>query len=349
MAAKLTLKDVSALDLKFSKYKTVFDVCKVLNISENTLTLHALNPKYNCFKIPKNKGGYRTIEAPEKELKDIQRRLNLYLQAFYFLNKPKASHGFIITPKYSKQSKNILSNALTHLSNNYLLNVDFKDFFHQINKQHIFDVFNNKQYWNFNKKTAEILANLCSFKKRLPMGAPTSPALSNIATIPFDNMMEKWAKNNNLKYSRFVDDLSFSSNTFFEPIITVQNIEKQCLNFNLKLNTSKTLFFDKDKPKIITGILLDDPLSIPNKFYDELNDDLLKLKHLIEVQLQYNEEVNHNLLKKLKQQIKGQLNFIRQVEGITSNEYIMYQEKYKTALTINNVKFFNRWVNFGYF
>lgn len=82
-----------------------------------------INKKYINFEIPKKTGGNRTITAPDKFLKAVQRSINLLLTLFF---EPKpASHGFL-------QNRSIVTNAKNHVNKNYVLNIDLKDFFPSI-------------------------------------------------------------------------------------------------------------------------------------------------------------------------------------------------------------------------
>lgn len=164
--------------------KTLIDLARILNTTKNTLILHAVNPTYFHFTIPKKNGKLRYIEAPNNELKKIQRNLNVFFQCYYYLNQSEAAYGYIIKPKNEVKIKNIKTNAEAHLGYPYLLNADFEDFFHQITEKHIFNLF-LKSPFNFSKKLANVIAKLCTYNGRLPMGAPTSPSLSNIYCTPF--------------------------------------------------------------------------------------------------------------------------------------------------------------------
>jgi len=209
MPKKLTKNQIAKKATQFINCQTNRQVEHLLQIPQRKLALTAFAPQYYYFKIPKSKGGFREIEAPELYLKRIQRKINDYLQYVYYGLGIVPAYGFIINPRKQKP-KNIVSNASEHLGNDYMLNVDFDDFFHQISQAEVFDIFKNKPF-NFEKNTANTLAKICTNKGRLPMGAPTSPALSNFACISLDRDIQNWAKTNQITYTRFVDDLTFSS------------------------------------------------------------------------------------------------------------------------------------------
>lgn len=181
------------------------------------------------------------------------------------------------------------------------------------------------------------------------MGAPTSPALSNLSSISFDTTMTQWAELHNFVYTRFVDDLSISSKTSFNPISVKNEVQTICRDFELQLNESKTKFYNASQTKKVTGLLIDDPVSIPKEFYDELETDLLRLKHLNEVYQLTGEGTKSAMVKLFKQQVYGQVNFIAQIEGYQSEEYVKYEAMFEKANTISVEKLYARWTNFNYF
>ncbi|MDZ7743479.1 MAG: hypothetical protein U5Q03_17510 [Bacteroidota bacterium] len=72
------------------------------------------------------------------------------------------------------------------------------------------------------------LLKLCTFNNRLTMGSPVSPALSNFAMISPDLEMLKIARGENVKFTRYVDDLTFSGDKPItsEFFIKIENVLK---------------------------------------------------------------------------------------------------------------------------
>lgn len=173
----------------FSGCKDIAEMQYRMQIDSNELLLYSLHPKYYRFTVRKPSGGEREIETPIAPLKEIQRRLNHYIQAWYYEHQPDSSYGYIISPKKKKNFKNIVKNAERHLGNDFMMQIDFEDFFHQIKTTDVYGIFNSG-YFNFSEKASCTLAKVCTYNNRLPMGAPTSPALSNIYTIGLDREIE---------------------------------------------------------------------------------------------------------------------------------------------------------------
>ncbi len=339
---KTTLKQLKLQSNLFCSCRDTNDLARLFKIPQKNFMLAAFEPMYYHFSIPKPNGGEREIEAPELQLKDLQRQLNHYLQRVYYLHQSEASYGFVIRVIGSKNVKNICTNAEKHLGCKYLLNADFDDFFHQITTEDIAKIF--RQYpFRFDSYTAHTLARICTYKGRLPMGAPTSPVLSNFYTLPLDNDITAWANQHQITYTRFVDDLSFSSKDkpfTQEDYIDIQSISQK---YHLILGEDKTRFFGQEDTKIVTGLVLNETVDIVPEFYAELDKDIRRLQAVIEVN-----QISGTTMKfkHFKQEIMGKIAFIKQVEGSESDEYLRYLAAFFDAqnpaeeLTL-------RWTKFG--
>ncbi|MDF1699193.1 MAG: reverse transcriptase family protein, partial [Saprospiraceae bacterium] len=210
------------------------------------------NNTYYTFKIPKSNGKYRTIEAPSQPLKKVQRKIARYLQSNYHETLPPCVHGYILKDPIRMISRDIRTNALTHIGKSYLLNVDLKDFFYQVD---IEGFKQNLKEDGLSKSTREDVATLCFKKQRLPMGAPTSPVISNMAFLQADFSLMALAQAQQLTYSRYVDDLSFSSNMEITPEVYHQ-IETCITQHGFLINKKKVKWYGKQSEKLITGIVL---------------------------------------------------------------------------------------------
>ncbi|MCD4793391.1 MAG: reverse transcriptase family protein [Bacteroidales bacterium] len=329
MSKKHTKKQILNKAAEFSNCKNIKQVSFVLKVSPMQLATSALLPQYYYFKMKKLKGGFRNIEAPEPPLKKLQRKLNTYLQYCYYSEQTKAAYGFIINPRKQK-AKNIVSNAQQHKNNSYMLNIDFDDFFHQISIKEVIAIF-RKSPFNFNKNTAGILSKICTNKGRLPMGAPTSPVLSNFACSGLDKELQQWADTRIITYTRFVDDLTFSSNM----PITKQHyneIKEITDKYDFQIETTKTKWYGKEQEKTVTGLTVGETIAIPEAYYTELDKDLHRLQKTTEVHIITGQVYKADAGKKFKQEIMGKINFIAVVHGYDGNKYETYMQKYEDAI-----------------
>lgn len=211
--------------------------------------------RYHRFSIPKNNGnGERTIYHPSKELKQFQ----YFLIENIFSKFPMSKHVY----SYKKHTS-IVDLAKLHKRNNYLLRIDFKDFFPSItafNIVKLLQVGNKEKYFDFELSIDEMILIkmlVCRFNK-LTIGAPTSPIISNVLLYDFDKKLAKFCKKKDIKYGRYADDLYFSTNSpdilseIKDYIISV--LKKQQLF--LSINHDKTIMTSKKRKRIITGLVI---------------------------------------------------------------------------------------------
>ena len=146
----------------------------------------------------------RLIRSPNTSLKGVQRWL---CQEFLSnLKVHESCHGFV-------PGRSILTNALMHVENRYVLVVDLQDFFHSINEERILSCLENEfRLINIEPEFAKIISKLATFENILPQGSPLSPLVSNIVFKEFDEKISRIALMKGVVYTRYADDMSFSSN-----------------------------------------------------------------------------------------------------------------------------------------
>lgn len=205
---EISIAQLKVLSAQFQVIQDVAGLSRLLGVKDSTLRKLAEKPEYFTFQIPKPGGQRRIINHPGQALKMVQQQLNRYLQAVYYEVKPACAYGFIPVPNDELFPRNIYSNALTHHKSEWFLLVDLKDFFHTVTTTHLKDLFRNT--FCFPPDLTALLTNLCTWQNRLPMGAPTSPVLSNLCCLFFDFQLEKLAEAHQAIFTRYADDLTFS-------------------------------------------------------------------------------------------------------------------------------------------
>lgn len=194
-----------ALREKFYSLKKPTDIANLLEISYSELIYHIYlvqsEKRYKTFDIPKKSGGTRQISTPKTALKIIQRKLNQVLQAVYQI-KPSV-HGFV-------SSKNVVTNAQNHVKKRYILNIDLKDFFPSVNFGRVRGMFIATPY-GLHPDVATVLAQICCYNHQLPQGAPTSPIITNMICAKMDGQLQRLAKECKATYTRYADDMTFST------------------------------------------------------------------------------------------------------------------------------------------
>ena len=200
---------------------------------------------YRTFFLKKKSGGYRVIEAPITPLKEAQRKVLFILENTFLPHG--ASMGFI-------KDKSPKDNAKKHLGAKVILNMDIKDFFTSIKKPSIEKLLSVS---TFTSKQIDMILELVCYKGRLPQGSPCSPYLSNLVCITMDRALSKLADTNNLVYTRYADDMSFSSKNIDFPIgKLIVLIEGICKQHRFKINKAKTRIARPGKNMSVTGICI---------------------------------------------------------------------------------------------
>lgn len=192
------------LKQRFLALTNVNELARLLEMSSRDLRSFSYGRRnaYHTFQVRKRKGGFREICEPVGGLKIIQRELNQLLQAIY---EPRTYvHGFT-------HDRSVATNANVHAGKRWVLNVDLEDFFPTINFGRVRGMLARPPY-SLPINVATVVAQLCCNDGHLPQGAPTSPVISNMIAARLDSKLARLARRFGCDYSRYADDLSFSTN-----------------------------------------------------------------------------------------------------------------------------------------
>lgn len=234
--------DVNKHENNLAKASTYKDLANLLGIDEDSLKAYVFNEEYrnyNIFRIPKRHGGFREICVPNDYLNNIQKTLSELLDMLY---RPKRCvYGFVT-------GRNIVDNADNHLNKRFILNIDLKDFFTQIHFGRVLGMLEKKPY-SINHDVAVAIARLACHRGHLPQGAPSSPVLSNMVCAPLDHALIELAKKYKCTYTRYADDLTFSTSLRqFAPAIVSIGIDGcLCLGPELSNILKKHSFIVNDE------------------------------------------------------------------------------------------------------
>lgn len=212
--------------------------------------------RYRVYEIPKRNGsGSRIIAQPSKELKILQ-KLALEMPLF---SLPIHKSAFA----YMKEI-GIKQNAEAHSTNQYLLKMDFSNFFPSITAND-FIVHIKKHHENVSEIDLDTIRKLffwCpkgSSEYRLSIGAPSSPFISNTILFEFDSIVNDICTERDIVYTRYADDLTFTTNisdTLFDLPEIIRDILKDLRYPKLEINLSKTVFSSKKNNRHVTGLVL---------------------------------------------------------------------------------------------
>lgn len=189
----------------FRREHSVTDLAKWLDLPEAELRewlgaapMWSRGYDYARFTLPKRRGGTRAIEAPNDKLKALQRRI---LQRLLNpLPMHPAATGFV-------RGRSIVDNARPHVGRGVVINLDLADFFSSITAERVTTAFRGL---GWSAEAATILSRICTHEGRLPQGAPTSPAISNLVCRRLDERLTKLVKRFDGRYTRYADDVTIS-------------------------------------------------------------------------------------------------------------------------------------------
>jgi hypothetical protein len=194
------LKFLALVDRGYPPVTSVNSLALLFQYSPRFVVGMALKPGryYRRFSISKGKK-QRHIDAPRVALKAIQSWFGHHLTRA--LTYDECVHGFV-------PDRSIVTAARQHCAASWILKLDIRDFFPSIDEGRVVELLSNLHY---PAPAARLLARLLTLDGRLPQGAPTSPVLANLAFSDTDKRLVKIANHYALKYTRYADDLIFSS------------------------------------------------------------------------------------------------------------------------------------------
>lgn len=249
------------------------ELSKIINTPKKKLTyvlyVKKVENLYTNFKLQKKNGGERVINAPSKDLKDIQRNIVKILskqqKVFLYKNNIKSniSHAFT-------EDKSIITNAKVHKNKRYVYNLDLENFFESFHFGRVKGYFEKNKTFLFPENVATILAQLTCYNGSLPQGAPSSPIITNLICNILDMKLLKTAKKYKLDYTRYADDLTFSTNNkdFVDQLEEFTNkIEVIIEQSGFKINQKKTRLQYKQSRQVVTGLVVNKKVNFKKEVY----------------------------------------------------------------------------------
>ena len=371
--------EIHALVLKeFPKMETQNDLLNLLNrikriLCDNEkcspLTLRSLNyykniqasrdKRYRSFTIKKKSGKLRTIHAPMAGLKIFQTCLNEIFQTYYEPNK--AVCGFVI-------GRSIVDGARYHVDKKFVLNIDLKDFFdsiefYRIKSMFTYPPFNLKDKKNNGQSLPFVIANLCCNPKKvirlgnngnetvvtrsvLPQGAPTSPVLTNLICRQLDKRLYGLAKRFRATYTRYADDITFSSNKniFQENSEFRKELKRIVEDQKFRINEEKTHVQSKKYRQEVTGLVVNKKMNVTKRYVKQLRMWLYLWEHY-----GYDKAYSYFLSDYLKDKgyikptspimenvIGGKLDYYRMVVGENNSSYQNLKSRFEKLMNKND-------------
>ena len=257
---------------KFNEIKSRDDLAIFLDMPLKKLTyiLYAKKTEnyYKTFEIPKKNGEPRQINAPQDDLKEVQRKLANVLWK-YHEDYAKANDIQMNVSHAFEKKKGIITNAVIHRNKRFVLNVDLKNFFDSFHFGRVRGFFEKNQEFNLPNEVATVIAQLTCYKGCLPQGAPSSPIITNLICNILDMRLIKISRKYKLDYTRYADDMTFSTNDskFIEhKEAFLKEITKEIEKAGFLVNNSKTRLVFRDSRQEVTGVVVNKKINVNREY-----------------------------------------------------------------------------------
>ncbi len=209
---------------------------------------------YKVYTIPKRNGvGIRVIEHPSKQLKVLQRWINVRLLSKLPVHESVFSY---------KRQVGIAQHAAQHTGSRFLLRIDLKDFFPSISQVAVVALLaahRNILAPALSDADVELVSEIVCRSRRLTIGAPSSPALSNAILYEFDRDLCSYCNTRDITYTRYEDDLFFSTaipNILTEMLGLVRDRLRHIPGLSLRVNENKSTFTSRKRKRLVTGVVI---------------------------------------------------------------------------------------------
>lgn len=331
--------------------RTKSDLALLLGIKASAFTyvLYKLKPEtqYSSFEIPKKSGGTRIIHSPSERLKAVQSSLsNLLQDCIEDINKEKPatdhkskfvtsaknkipdskknklqpyvftstlSHGFV-------RKRSIITNAMMHLNRKNVLNIDLKGFFESFNFGRVRGFFITNRHFRLDPSIATVIAQIACYENKLPQGSPCSPVITNLITHALDIRLAALAKTYSCTYSRYADDITFSTREKNFPAelmgqdsgiyLPGHKLKSEISRAGFELNAKKTRILYQDSRQEVTGLVVNTKPNVKSEYWRTVKSQC----HLLFKSGSFKKKEGNEILDGNIYELEGRLNFIDQVD-----------------------------------
>ena len=242
---------------------------------------------YVSFDVPKKNGGLRRLSVPHRKLAEVQHWV--LTNVLNLLPVHHCTHGFVA-------QHSVLTNAEPHVGSSVAINADLNSFFPTITFPRIDGMFRKLGY---SPAVASILGLLCTECPRqalrfgdivyhaatgpraLPQGACTSPAISNQIAAKLDRRMSAMAEKLGWRYTRYADDLTWSTTGDVAPSVgyVLSRVRHIVEDEGFELNHAKTRVQRRSQQQSVTGVVVNDRMSVPRQTIRRIRAVLHNAKH----------------------------------------------------------------------
>ena len=278
------------------------------SLKQLSFYVYKLPKPYKKIVIPKKGLGVRVIHAPLNPVKGLQRKINELLLPLYHPKKSAAAYV---------KGRSIVYGAQRHAKQRHLLTFDLENFFDHIHFGRVKGLLSATPF-NISPKISEILANIICYEDKLPQGGITSPLISNMICWKLDKQLTQLAKETGCSYSRYADDITFSTwkKNFPSKIGSIQNqtitLSQHLTNIveenGFTINPRKTRYAHPSTRMEVCGLILNKKVNIQRK-------KIRKIRAMLHDWDIHGYEVAEKNYQSKNDHVKEDANFLSAVEG----------------------------------
>lgn len=245
-----------------------------------TAIVYKTNPllKYTTFEIEKKSGGKRTIKAPIPKLKKLQRHLSHLL--YRCLDEIERGRGAKPISFGFRKDRSIAENGARHKCHRWVLNLDLEDFFPSFNFGRVRGFFLKDQAFGLHPEVATTIAQIACDGAALPQGSPCSPVISELIAQILDMRLVRFAKKHRVTYTRYADDITFSTNQKEFPAAiaapdpadpTLWHLSEELIGkitgSGFAINGAKTRMHFRGSRQMVTGLVVNEKVNVRSDYY----------------------------------------------------------------------------------
>lgn len=283
-----------------------------------TLSNHA-QEHYSQVCIPKKNRKKRKLLVPDYPLKQVQTNILKHILVQFPVSPYATAY---------KSGCSTAFNASSHLNQKLLLKLDIHDFFDSITYIDIYQkVFKDEL---FPVPVRTLLTHLCCCDDALPQGAPSSPYISNLILKPFDDYIGNWCKEQQITYTRYCDDMTFSGD--FNPMLVKKKVQSFLLRLGFILNPAKTHICSQKNRQEVTGIVVNQKLQVSKEYRRRIRQECYYIRkfglkdHLTHIG--YKKGETHYL-----QSLNSKINYVLYVNP-SDSEFLLLKEDLSSFLQV---------------
>ena len=273
-----------------------------------------LDKHYRNTFIPKHDGSKRKLSVPDTILKKVQRSISDNILSHYPISRYATAYT---------SGSSVQKNASLHVGKQKILKLDIDGFFDHITYSKVKDIVFCKE--NYSEQIRILLTMLCYYKESLPQGAPTSPAITNIIMYDFDETIGRYCEEDNISYTRYCDDMTFSGD--FDEKLVIAFVKDELRKLGLFLKSRKTAVIPNTKRQTVTGIVVNEKIGLTKDYKNKIRQEVYYIKkygidgHLSKIECQDKQHYLNSL--------KGRIAFVLQT--LPDEEFLRYKEFLKNV------------------